>query len=68
MKQVNSFQRKRYEKVAKGVYKYISSTTKTGKTLTSKNTYRVLKTSNGKKFEAYFTNKTKAIQFYNSIK
>lgn len=68
MNKVISTQRKRYEKVAKGVYKYISTSTKTGKVLTSKNTYRVLKTSNGRKFEAYFTNKTKAIQFYNSIK
>ena len=59
--------RKRSERIAKGVYKYVKAVrSKTGKT-TAKNTYRVLRTVNKVRHEAYFNNKVKATAFYNSL-
>jgi hypothetical protein len=59
-------QRIRYVRVSTGVYMYIKKANKAG-VIESGNTYRVLKTVNGRRIEDYFTNKTKAIKFYKSI-
>ena len=56
-------QRVRYQKVSRGVYMYITANNKPGK-----NTYRVIKTIEGERVESYFTNKTKAINFYKGLK
>ena len=59
-------QRVRYKSVSTGVWLYIKKATKTGK-IASGNTYRMIKKVNGKRIEAYFTNKAKAIKAYKSL-
>ncbi len=59
-------QRVRYKKVSVGVWLYIKKATKTGK-IASGNTYRMLKKVDGIKYEAYFTNKAKAIKVYKAL-
>jgi len=59
-------QRVRYKKISTGVWLYIKKATKTGK-IASGNKYRMIKMVNGKKIDLYFTNKTRAINFYKSL-